>query len=406
MPSATYRSLLRTPGAAAFFLAGVFGRAGLAMTGIGLVWLVHARTGSYADAGLVTGCFAVADALGGPLVARLVDRFGQVRALPGMLLAHAGSVALLLAEPGGGPLTLVAATLVGTTQPQLSALSGARWAALLRGTPDESALPRAFALEALANSVSFLVGPALVSTVGAAGHPELGTLLAAGLVVGGGTVFALQRRTAPPVAGHAERRHAGRALLRADFVRLVGITLALGVYFGAMQVSIAAYAVERDAAGTAPVLYALSNCTSLVGGWVYGARRWGASPERQRAFVAAGLVLVCLPLTVLDAPAAVGTALALTGFAVPPLLVLSSVLTEAAVPRAVLTQAFTWLNSSSAAGVAGAAAIAGRAVDAAGAHAGFAVAAAAALAMAGLSVAGRRRGKAAARVVREGSDAA
>ncbi|MFD0509613.1 hypothetical protein ACFQ0Q_01235 [Streptomyces aureus] len=42
-------------------------------------------------------------------------------------------------------------------------------------------------------------------------------------------------------------------------------------------------------------------------------------------------------------------ALALTGFAVPPLLVLSSVLAESMVPRAALTQAFTWLNSASAA---------------------------------------------------------
>ena len=92
MSSATYRTLLRTPGTAAFFLTAAVGRVGIAMTGLGIVWLVHARTGSYATAGLVTGGFAVAEAVAGPRLARLVDRFGQTRVLPPALLAHAAAV--------------------------------------------------------------------------------------------------------------------------------------------------------------------------------------------------------------------------------------------------------------------------------------------------------------------------
>ncbi|MDW6065147.1 LPXTG cell wall anchor domain-containing protein [Streptomyces sp. FXJ1.4098] len=48
MPSdaSGYRPLLRIPGAAAFFLAAAVGRVGIAVTGLGLVWPVHARTGS------------------------------------------------------------------------------------------------------------------------------------------------------------------------------------------------------------------------------------------------------------------------------------------------------------------------------------------------------------------------
>jgi hypothetical protein len=45
-------------------------------------------------------------------------------------------------------------------------------------------------------------------------------------------------------------------------------------------------------------------------------------------------------------------------------MVLSSVLAESRVPPAVLTQAFTWLNSGSAAGIAMGAALAGSVVDA------------------------------------------
>ena len=65
MSSATYRTLLRAHGAAAFFLTAAVGRVGIAMTSLGIVWLVHARTGSYATAGLVTGGFAVAEAVAG-----------------------------------------------------------------------------------------------------------------------------------------------------------------------------------------------------------------------------------------------------------------------------------------------------------------------------------------------------
>ncbi|MEV8569522.1 MFS transporter [Streptomyces sp. NPDC051322] len=387
MPSANYRTLLRTSGASSFFLAAVIGRVGLAMTALGIVWLVHARTGSYGAAGLVTGGFAVADAISGPQLGRLIDRFGQTRTLPWILLAHAGAVALLLT--GAAP-DLVSGFLVGATLPQLSALAAARWSALLSGER-AAALPRAFALEALANGLSYLAGPALVSVLGAAGRPGLGVLLAAALVVGGGLALAAQRRTAPPVASHAERRGAGRALRRAAFARLVGIGLALGVFFGAMQVSVTAYAVGRGTPDAAPLLYAVSNCTNLVGGWAYGARRWPGSPMRQRAVAAVCLVVACLPLTFLDAPVPLAAALAVTGLAVPVLLILAAVLTQATVPDAVLTQAFTWLNSATAAGAAAASALAGRAVDAAGAHAGFAVAAAATAGMALLSAPGARR---------------
>ncbi|ANS70660.1 Major Facilitator Superfamily transporter [Streptomyces lincolnensis] len=389
MPSASanYRTLLRTSGAAAFFLPAAVGRLGIAMTGIGIVWLVHARTGSYAAAGLVTGGFAVADAVAGPQLGRLVDRFGQVRVLPCALVAHAGAVALLLA---GAVPDLVAGVLVGATLPQLGALSAARWSALLSGERG-AALPTAFALEALVNGGSYMAGPALVSVLGAAGHPNAGVLLAAVLVVGGGLALAAQRLTMPPLTGHAERRHAGRALLRPAFLRQVALGLTLGVFFGAMQVSVAAYAVGRGTPDAAALLYFSSNCTNLVGGWAYGAWRHNGSPRRHQAAAAACLTLASLPLTVLDAPLAIGATLALTGLAVPVLLILTSVLTQSSVPRAVLTQAFTWGNSASAAGSAAAAAVAGRVVDAGGAHGGFGVAAGAAGAMTVLALGGRRR---------------
>jgi hypothetical protein len=392
MSSATYRTLLRAPGAAAFFLTATVGRVGIAMTSLGIVWLVHARTGSFGTAGLVTGGFAVAEAVAGPQLARLIDRFGQSRVLPPALLAHAAAVATLLAlVTAGAPDWLLTAggVLAGATIPQLGALSAARWAALLR---DEraAALPTAFTMEALANELAYLAGPALVSILGASGYPAAGTAAAGTLVVAGGLCFAAQRRTAPPAAGAAEPHSSAGSLLRPGFAVLAGVALAMGVFFGAMQISVTAFAVGHGAAGTAAALFTVSSCASLLAGWLYGLRRWRIAPRVQLAVAAAGLAAGCLPLLAAGSPVELGFCVALTGLAIPLILVLGSVLAEAAVRRAVLTQAFVWLNSASAAGSAAGAAAAGWAVGAFGAHGGFAMAAIAAGVMAALAMAGLR----------------
>jgi hypothetical protein len=313
MSSATYRTLLRAPGAAPFFLTAAVGRIGIAMTSLGIVWLVHARTGSYATAGLVTGGFAVAQAAAGPQLARLTDRFGQTRALPPVLLAHAAAVAVLLALVSAGTpdwLMTGGGVLVGATIPQLGALSAARWAALLHDERS-AALPTAFALESVVNELAYLAGPVLVSVLGTSGYPTAGTLLAAVLVVAGGLCFA-------------------------------------------------------------------------------GQRRWRTPARVQLVVATAALAVGCLPLLVAGSPLELGCCVALTGLAVPPVYVLCSVLAESAVRRAVLTQAFAWLGSASAAGSAASAAVAGWAVDTSGAHGGFAVAAVAAGGMALLAVTGLR----------------
>jgi hypothetical protein len=312
--------------------------------------------------------------------------------LPPALLAHAAAVAALLALVAAGTpdwLMTAGGVLAGATIPQLGALSAARWAALLR---DEraAALPTAFTLESLANELAYLAGPALVSILGASGYPAAGTVLAAAVVVAGGMCLAAQRRTAPPASGAAVRHRAGRSLLRPGFAVLVGVNLALGGFFGAMQLSVTAFAVEHGAAGMAAALLTVSSCASLLAGSLYGLRRWRAAPRVRLAVAAASLAACCLPLLAAGSPLELGLGIALTGLAIPPILVPCLVLAEAAVHRAVLTQAFVWLNSASAAGSAGAAAAAGWAVGACGARGGFAVAAVAAGAMAMLAVTGLR----------------
>jgi MFS family permease len=393
MTAAGYRTLLRTPGAAAFFLPAAAGRIGIAMTSLSIVWLVRAGTGSYATAGLVTGAFAIADALVGPQAGRLIDRYGQTRVLPPAMLAHALAVALVVAiAVDDGPTWLLTAggALVGATLPQLGAVTAARWSALLDGSR-RRALPTAYALDSFSNSVAYLIGPALVSTIAASGRPVLGTLTAATLVVSGGLLLSAQRHTAPAVtAGVTGHRRAGRSLLRTDFAVLIGVNTAIGTFFGTMSIAVTAFAVERGMPGLAAALFAASNGAALLAVLLYGLRRNGTEPRLQLAAWTAALGIGSLPLLAHGWAPAVTAGVVLTAITVPVILVIGSLLAAATVDRAVLTEAFTWLGSASAAGSAVGAAAAGQAVDALGARGGLLAVVVAAGATALLGLAGIR----------------
>lgn len=374
-----YRFVLRVPGAAAFFFTAAAGRAGIAMTGLGLVWLLHARTGSYGTAGLAAGGFALAEAVFGPLVARLVDRFGQTRVLPFSAAAHGIAIAGVLLAPS--PAAVAFAVCAGAAVPQLGALSAARWAHLLRERRAED-LPTAFSLESPANATAFLLGPVLVTALGASGHATLASSIAAVLIVGGGAALAIQRRTAPPPA----RERARPFLLRPVFLRLGLLNSAMGLYFGTMGVSVSAFATEHGVPGAAAPILAAAGIGGLVSGWLYGIRRHRAPAGLQLVVATAYLTATALVLPFAPAAIWLGTAVVVTEAAVPPTLVLLNVLTEKAAPPAVLTQAFTWNNSLSMAGSAPAAFLAGRTADEFGASAAFTAAPVAGLVLLVLSV--------------------
>lgn len=377
-----YRTLLGRPGAWALVAAAAPGRLGAAMTGLGLVLLVHAATGSFGQAGVVTGAYAVAAAVAGPAVARAADRRGQSRVLPALVAAHAVALAaVVVAAHVVAPVAVLAAAGagLGATVPQVGALAAARWSHLLGDRAQERPLLRtAFALEALGNEASFLVGPALVGTLSAGVDPVLGTLAAGALVVVGGLALALQSRTEPPRRRHVaderpvpERGRRSAGTLARALAEPVLVTTGTSAFFGATQVGVTAFAIEVGDPASAGPLYSVMAVTSVASGLVYGHRHWSWAPRRQLRAVMAAMALACVPLVIVDGLWAMAGALALTGFMLAPALTLTSVLTQRAAPQGSVTQAFTWLASAGAATFAGSAAVAGQLVDRWGSRAGF-----------------------------------
>ncbi|MDQ3611799.1 MAG: MFS transporter, partial [Actinomycetota bacterium] len=182
-----YGPLLRTPGAGAFTAAALVGRMPISMLGIGTVLLVQDRRGSFALAGLVSAAYAVGLAVLGPLISRLVDRRGQRAVLlPALALSSTGVLALVLlvgTEAHAGAL-MAAAGVTSASASQLGSCARARWNSTLTASGRSDEVARAYAWEAVADEVVFVLGPLVV--VGCALlDPAVGLLAALGLGAAG-----------------------------------------------------------------------------------------------------------------------------------------------------------------------------------------------------------------------------
>ncbi|MEU8663715.1 MFS transporter, partial [Actinoplanes philippinensis] len=126
-----------------FFAGAAVARLGVAMSGLAVFWTVRGSSGSFGQAGAATGVFAVAEALAGPQIGRLVDRWGQRRVMPVVTAVFAVAALLLIVACGrSGPAwsLIVPAAAVGASVPAVGALSAARWrrVATARGGDDST----------------------------------------------------------------------------------------------------------------------------------------------------------------------------------------------------------------------------------------------------------------------------
>jgi MFS family permease len=291
-----YVDLLRLPGALAFSSAGLLARMPMSMTGLGIVLLVSAESGSYALAGALAAAFAVSASLLSPIGSRLVDRYGQARLLP--VLAGVGGLAVYAfawAAVHELPVALLAVTAIvaGAFQPNIGAFVRARWSARLSGTPR---LTTAFALESVLDELVFVVGPPLATILATAVAPASALNIAATLLIIGSALLAVQRGTQPLPSRHDDEPRATSAI-RLPVVVIIGVIfLLLGGVFGATDVTVVAFAQQRDAGAMAGVLLALFAVGSLVGGLLYGTLDLPVPLPRQLwmslAALAAGCALI------------------------------------------------------------------------------------------------------------------
>jgi predicted MFS family arabinose efflux permease len=367
-------SIASSAGLRRLFATSILARLPLAMLSIGL--LVHAQhlTGSFAAAGVVTGVYAIALGVGGPLLGQLVDRRGQTSVLLASATVAAGLLVAIAVQPVGASLAVLLplAAGIGLAEPPVGACLRTQLPALLS---DPSAVRAAYALEASVVELTFIFGPPLALCIG--GLWSTGAALAAGGIVLllATTAFAAQpasRNWRPAPAG---RRSRGGSLRAPAMRTLVIVLIAVGVLLGADEVAVVAAAKTLDSTTAAAPLLALWGVGSFAGGLLAARLGGGARTATGLALVLGALTagnLALIPAA--GSVVALAGVLLLAGGAVAPTEATIYAMVDHATPAATMTEAFAWLATAMAVGGAVGAASAGLLVNRGGPTAGFALA--------------------------------
>jgi len=374
----SYQQVLRTPHALPMIGAGFIGRLPLSMVGLGSLLVVEDYTGSYALGGAVAATGAVTTALLGPMIGRAADAYGQRRVLLPVLAVFvvAGTIFLwAVREDLPRWIMFLAAGVGGACLPPVASMLRTRWTHLLKGSKQ---LPTALAFESVIDEVTFIVGPVLVTFLSTTGHTTSGVVVAFVLATVGGLLFAAQRKTEPPPGGAHVRR--GPSAMRTPGLRVLCVVgFAIGGVIGVMQVSLVAFSEEVDAYSASGVLIAALAVGSMVSGILWGTLPFKTPLHSRLIYVLAGLTVLSIPLALIGDITAMGIAVGLFGFAISPSLITSFTLVEELVPKAIVTEGFTWVGTAVGLGVAIGAASSGLLVDGFGASQAFLVATALAM---------------------------
>lgn len=263
---AAYRALPSLAGWG-YLIATSLGRLPVSMVPLAILTLATSATGSIAVGGVAAAATALGEAIGAPVGGALSDRWGQRRVLLiGVVVNVASALAFVLAighVPDGVAIAL--AGFAGLSLPQVGPLSRVRWLAMSRD--DVSA---AFAFEGVVDEVVYIIGPALVGIVAVALSPQVSLLAAAALIAVFVTQFALHRSAAlvprREVKMDAEvvrAAEAGRARSAMAALVLTGM-LAMGVFFGASQAGLTAFARTQGMPDAGALFYAVMAIGSAV----------------------------------------------------------------------------------------------------------------------------------------------
>ncbi len=366
-----YREVLALPGALAFSAAGVVARAPMAMVGISLILMVRMLYGSYSLAGAVSAVSVISFAIGAPILARLVDRFGQARTMIPAILISATSliVGIFAALHLMPPIYLmVLASISGFTSGSMGALVRARWAVIVKG-PGQ--LQAAYALEAAFDELVFVLGPVAATLLTAAIHPAAGLWTAVVLMVTGSFAFLLQTKTQPPVSKHQKGVRQESVMRNPAMIVLASTFVGTGALFGATDLSVVAFTDELGRSQLAGIILATMSFGSLISAVIYGARVW-KTPMARLFLISVGLLAAGVS-TFYFAPSlwVLMIFMFIAGLMISPTLTNVNTAVEKITPPRRLTEGLTWMSTAMTVGVSLGSALTGPVIDSHGHSGGF-----------------------------------
>ncbi|MET8855522.1 MFS transporter [Streptomyces sp. NPDC004579] len=330
----TYGDVLRVPHTARLLAATLLGRLPSGMAPLAIL-LATEGSGAAVSAGL-TALYLLANAAGGPLLGRLVDRHGQT--VP--LAAAAALSALALGAVAGGPhplaWTAAAVTVAGAAKPPLDAVLRALLGTALMPTARHRRT--ALTLDAACQELIYVVGPLLVAALALAASTSW-ALWATAVLGAAGTALVV---TAPPSRSVTAQRRTPDWMgpLRSSRLRLLYLAmLEVGVPIGALTPLSTASAAELGAPWLAGALPAALSIGAFAGGLIYGARSWPGTTGQHLFVLAAVSAAAWLPIALADHPSTALAAVVLPGLVMAPLLGTGFMAVGSLAPRGTATEA-------------------------------------------------------------------
>ena len=365
-----YLEILRARHATRLLVGTLVGRLPNATAAIAIVLFIRAEGGTYSLAGALAAVYGIANAVGQPLLGRLVDVHGQPRVqLPAAVLSALSMAVFAFWGTDPLPLAYMAVAAAGLFAPPLEGGLRALWPAVLRR---EDQVHTAYAMDAVAQEVMFTVGPLLVTVFVSLWSAPV-ALLVLNVI---GVLGALSVVVSPPSrAWRSAPREAHwlGALRSPGLLALLGAFLFVGMALGSITVASVSYADGHGGDVVYGWLMAAIGLGALLGGAGYGARQWSGAPER-RLRVLVGLLAVCyLPLTLMPGAVAMVLLTVLAGVFLAPALACAFIIVDRHAPKGTVTEAFSWLVTTFTVGASVGTGVAGPVVQAGGALWGFAV---------------------------------
>ncbi len=340
---------------------------------IGLVLIISARDGRYGFAGVLSACYIFGGGVGNPVLARMVDRYGQRRLIRPASAVHVAAVVGVAVLLGGHApdWTLVPPTvLAGFAYLSVGSLVRTRWSLVLNGRDE---LAAAYSLESTLDELIFIIGPLIATLIATQVQPVLVLYLAA-FLVGAGAWWLASLRETEPAPHPVGESHRSSALRSRGMVLLAVTAIGVGAVFASSEVAMVAFCGQHGHRGASGAVLACIALGSGAAGFSYGARHWHA-PLLVR-FRRHALVFAVLPAVLFAAPNVPGLAGCgfVLGLGIAPLLITAFGLVQQICPEGTLTEGLAWLSTGLNVGYGAGAALVGGIADAHGARVAFSVA--------------------------------
>ncbi|GAA2274245.1 MFS transporter [Streptomyces hawaiiensis] len=365
-----YLEILRARHAARLLVGTLVGRLPCATAPIAIVLFVRAEGGTYSLAGALAAVYGVANAVGQPVLGRIVDLRGQPRVqLPAAVLSGLAMAVFAFVGIGSLPLAYAAVVGAGLFTPPLEGGLRALWPSVLRR---EDQVHTAYAMDAVAQEVMFTVGPLLVTLCVSLWSTQAALLVLNAVGVLGALSVVVSEPSRTWRSAPREAHWLG-ALRSPGLLALLAAFLFIGMALGSITVASVPYADEHGGDAVYGWLMAALGFGALVGGTVYGARQWAGEPARRLRALVALLVVCYLPLMLMPDAVPMVALTALAGVFLAPAIACAFVLVDRHAPRGTVTEAFSWLVTTFTVGHSVGTGVAGPVVEAGGALWGFAV---------------------------------